>query len=70
MLTETQRSHLEEVVYPRALAATGLPDTANRRIIAASNYFQFLALGESSDAEAAKKIADELQADAAVAQGD
>lgn len=70
MLTDTQKTHLAEVVYPRALAETGLPDTDKRQMIAASDYLQFLALGGGSDDEAVDEVACGLRADSDAAAND
>ena len=70
MLTETQKAHLAEGVYPRALAETGLTDTAKRQSIAASDYLQFLALGAGTDDEAVAAVAAGLRADADAGQDD
>ena len=52
MLDDAQQVHLQDDLYPRALAAAGEPDTPRNRRIAASDYWQFLELGGGSDADA------------------
>jgi hypothetical protein len=56
MLSDADGSHLYDVLYPAALAAAGEPDTPRNRLIAASDYWQFLELGGGSDDEAAAAL--------------
>jgi hypothetical protein len=52
VLSEAEQFHLDQVIYPRALAAAKEPDTRRNRDIAASDYWHFLQLGGGGDAEA------------------
>ena len=52
MLGETEKAHLERVIYPAALAEAGENDSPRNRAIAASDYWQFLELGGGTDGEA------------------
>jgi hypothetical protein len=52
LLDDTQKAHLERVIYPVALAAAGEVDSARNRAIAASDYWLFLQLGGGDDEEA------------------
>lgn len=52
MLGDAERSHLERAIYPVALEEAGELDSPRNREIAASDYWQFLATGERTDAEA------------------
>ncbi len=56
MLSDAQQAHLDEALYPRALACAGEPDTPRNRQIAAGDYWHFLQLGGGSDAQAAAAL--------------
>jgi hypothetical protein len=62
MLSEAERAHLEHAIYPQALAAAGEPDTRRNRLIAASDYWQFLQAGGGTDGEAVTALARGLRA--------
>lgn len=62
MLSEAEKAHLEYAIYPRALAEAGEPDTHRNRMIAASDYWQFLLTGGGSDDEAVVALARGLRA--------
>jgi hypothetical protein len=62
MLSEAEKAHLEHVVYPRALAEAGEPDTRRNRSIAASDYWQFLQIGGGTEDEAVAALARGLRA--------
>jgi hypothetical protein len=62
MLSEAEWAHLEHAIYPQALAAAGEPDTHRNRLIAASDYWQFLQAGGGSDGEAVNTLARGLRA--------
>jgi hypothetical protein len=57
MLAEAEKAHLDHVIYPRALAGAGEPDTRRNRMIAASDYWQFLQAGGGTDDEAVTALA-------------
>jgi hypothetical protein len=62
MLSDVEKAHLEDAIYPRALAAAGEPDTRRNRLIAASDYWQFLQTGGGTDGEAVTALARGLRA--------
>ena len=62
MLTEAERSHLERVIYPRALAEAGEPDTPRNRSIAENDYWVFLQTGGDSDEKATAALIRGLRA--------
>ena len=62
MLSEAERAHLEHAIYPQALAAAGEPDTRRNRLIAASDYWQFLQTGGGTDGAAVTALARGLRA--------
>jgi hypothetical protein len=62
MLSEAEKTHLENAIYPRAVAEAGEPDTPRNRMIAASDYWQFLQLGGGTDDEAVVLLARGLRA--------
>ena len=62
MLTEAERSHLERVIYPRALAEAGELDTARNRSIAENDYWVFLQSGGGSDESATAALIRGLRA--------
>jgi hypothetical protein len=62
MLSEAEKTHLEHAIYPRAVAEAGEPDTRRNRMIAASDYWQFLQRGGGTDDEAVVAIARGLRA--------
>ena len=62
MLSEAQKAHLEHAIYPLALADAGEPDTPRNRMIAASDYWQFLQTGGGTDDEAVTALARGLRA--------
>jgi len=57
VLTSAQKEHLEHALYQRALADAAEQDSHRNRLIAASDYWQFLQLGGGTDAEATAAIA-------------
>jgi hypothetical protein len=65
MLSEAEKTHLEHAIYPRAVAEAGEPDTHRNRMIAASDYWQFLQSGGGTDDEAVVALARGLRACAA-----
>ena len=62
MLSDADRAHLEHAIYPQALAEAGEPDTPRNRLIAASDYWQFLQAGGGSDDEAVATLVRGLRA--------
>jgi hypothetical protein len=62
MLSEPEKVHLEDAIYPLALVAAGEQDTLRNRSIAASDYWQFLLSGGGTDADAITLIARGLRA--------
>ena len=52
MLSDADRAHLEQAIYPVALAEAGEVDSPRNRTIAASDYWLFLQAGGGSDADA------------------
>ena len=62
MLCEAERIHLEQALYPKALEAAGEADSPRNRQIAASDYWQFLALGGGTDEEAIAALVRGLRA--------
>ena len=62
MLSDAEKTHLEHAVYPRALAEAGEPDTPRNRMIAASDYWQFLQTGGGTDDEAIATLTRGLRA--------
>ncbi len=62
MLSEAQRSHLERVLYPRALAEAGELDTPRNRTIAENDYWVFLQSGGGSDESATAALIRGLRA--------
>jgi hypothetical protein len=62
MLSDAEKRHLEHAIYPLAVAQAGEPDSPRNRMIAASDYWQFLQLGGGTDDEAVAAIARGLRA--------
>ena len=62
MLSEAEKTHLEQAIYPRAIAEAGELDTRRNRMIAASDYWQFLQLGGGTDEQAVVALARGLRA--------
>jgi hypothetical protein len=62
VLSDAEKAHLEEAIYPLALAEAGEPDTPRNRLIAASDYWQFLRLGGGTEAAATAAIVRGLRA--------
>ena len=62
MLGEADKAHLEQDLYPAALAEAGEIDSPRNRKIAASDYWQFLRLGGGTDAEALATLVRGLRA--------
>ncbi len=62
VLTEAERSHLERVIYPRALAEAGEIDTPRNRSIAENDYWVFLQTGGGSDEKATEALTRGLRA--------
>lgn len=62
MLGDADKAHLEQAIYPVALAQAGEADSPRNRAIAASDYWQFLALGAGTDAEAIAALVRGLRA--------
>lgn len=62
MLHEAERAHLEDAIYPMALAEAGETDSPRNRTIAASDYWQFLQRGGGTDAQAITALARGLRA--------
>jgi hypothetical protein len=62
VLDEAQKAHLELAIYPPALAEAGEADSSRNRVIAASDYWQFLQAGGGTDAEAIAALVRGLRA--------
>jgi hypothetical protein len=62
VLDDAQKAHLEQAIYPAALAEAGEADSPRNRAIAASDYWQFLTLGGGTDAEATAALVRGLRA--------
>jgi hypothetical protein len=62
MLSDAEKTHLEHAIFPRALEEASEPDTSRNRVIAASDYWQFLQIGGGSDDEAVVVVARGLRA--------
>jgi hypothetical protein len=62
MLSDAEKAHLERAIYPLALADAGEPDTRRNRMIAASDYWQFLQTGGGTDDEAIATLTRGLRA--------
>lgn len=62
VLSDAEKAHLEKAIYSQALAEAGEPDTPRNRLIAASDYWQFLQLGGGTDADATTAIVRGLRA--------
>jgi hypothetical protein len=62
MLSESEKAYLEHAIYHQALAEAGEPDTPRNRLIAASDYWQFLQAGGGTDGEAVAALARGLRA--------
>lgn len=62
MLSAAEQAHLERVLYPRALAEAGEADSQRNRMIAASDYWQFLRMGAGTDEQAIAALARGLRA--------
>jgi hypothetical protein len=69
VLGDADRAHLERELYPQALAQAGEIDSPRNRAIAASDYWQFLALGGGSDADATQALVRGLRSCEAAARG-
>jgi hypothetical protein len=57
VLSEAEKDHLERAIYPLALAEAGEADSPRNRMIAASDYWQFLQMGGGTDSEATAALA-------------
>ncbi len=62
MLSDDDRAHLEDAIYPHALAAAGEDDSPRNRAIAESDYWHFIRLGGGTDAEAIDTLTRGLRA--------
>jgi hypothetical protein len=62
VLSEADKAHLEQAIYPAALTEAGESDSPRNRTIAASDYWQFLQMGGGSDAKAIAALARGLRA--------
>jgi hypothetical protein len=61
-MSEAEQAHLDDALYPRALAEAGEDDSPRNRSIAASDYWLFLQAGGGTDAEAIAALARGLRA--------
>jgi hypothetical protein len=52
VLTEAEKAHLDRAIYLLALAEAGEADSHRNRMIAGSDYWQFLQTGGGTDTEA------------------
>jgi hypothetical protein len=52
VLSDADKAHLEQAIYPVALAEAGEVDSPRNRTIAANDYWLFLQAGGGSDADA------------------
>ena len=62
MLSEAEKDHLERALYPLALIEAGELDSPRNRMIAASDYWQFLQFGGGSDTDAIAALVRGLRA--------
>jgi hypothetical protein len=62
MLSDAETAYLEHAIYHRALTEAGEPDTPRNRLIAASDYWQFLQTGGGTDREAVAALTRGLRA--------
>jgi hypothetical protein len=62
MLNAAEKAHLDNTIYPRALAGAAEPDSPRNREIAASDYWLFLQTGGGTDDKAVEVLVRGLRA--------
>jgi hypothetical protein len=61
VLSDADKAHLEQAIYPLALAQAGEVDSPRNRTIAANDYWLFLQAGGGSDPDAIEALMRGLQ---------